>query len=66
MHLRLDANARQLRRRVIVPTDCVETYDLPVAIARGIGAVPHNADLLHRVFLYSMMLNGVEVMASLD
>ena len=66
MHLRLDANARQLRRRVIVPANCVETYDLPVAIARGIGAVPHNADLLHRVFLYSMMLNGVEVMASLD
>jgi nicotinamidase-related amidase len=66
MHLRLDANARQLRRRVIVPVDCVDTYDLSIAAARGIGAIPHSADLLHRVFLYSMMLNGVEVVASLD
>ncbi|MDZ4159862.1 MAG: isochorismatase family cysteine hydrolase, partial [Anaerolineaceae bacterium] len=34
MHLRLDANARQIERRVIVPADCVETYDRPVEAAR--------------------------------
>ena len=34
MHLRLDANERQLARRVIVPADCVQTYDLPVQAAR--------------------------------
>jgi nicotinamidase-related amidase len=65
MHLRLDANARQLKRRVIVPADCVETYDLPVDIAGGTGGVPHDGDLLHHVFLYSMMLNGIEVVARL-
>jgi nicotinamidase-related amidase len=65
MGLRLDANARQIRRRVIVPADCVDTYDLPVETARTIGAVPHDADLLHKIFLYSMMLNGIEVVASL-
>jgi nicotinamidase-related amidase len=65
MGLRLDANARQFRRRVIVPADCVDTYDLPVETARTIGAVPHDADLLHKLFLYSMMLNGIEVVASL-
>jgi nicotinamidase-related amidase len=61
MHLRLDANARQIQRRVIVPEECVDTYDMPVDLARSIGAVPHDADLLHAVFLYHMMLNGVEV-----
>ncbi len=61
MHLRLDANARQLQRRVILPTDCVDTYDRPVDVAREQGGLPHPADLLHAVFLYHMALNGVEV-----
>ena len=65
MHLRLDANARQIQRRVIVPADCVETYDLPVEIARQIGSLPHPADLLHAVFLYHMALNGMEVVQSI-
>ncbi len=66
MHLRLDANARQLQRQVIVPANCVETYDLPVAAARSIGAVPHDGDLLHKVFLYSMMLNGIQVVSAIE
>lgn len=65
MFLRLRANAHQLRHRVMVPADCVDTYDLPVSAAREAGAVPHDADLLHRVFLYSMMLNGVEVVRAI-
>lgn len=65
MHLRLDANARQIQRRIIVPADCVETYDLPVDTARQIGALPHPADLLHAVFLYHMALNGMEVVQSI-
>jgi len=65
MHLRLDANARQLQRRVIVPADCVDTYDREVAVAADQGGLPHDADLLHAVFLYHMALNGVEVAAKL-
>jgi nicotinamidase-related amidase len=65
MHMRLDANARQLQRRVIVPADCVDTYHMSVERANQLGAVPHDAELLHRVFLYHMMLNGVEIVASL-
>jgi nicotinamidase-related amidase len=65
MHLRLRANAAQLRQRVLVPAEGVDTYDLPVETARAIGAVPHPGDLLHLVFLYSLMLNGVEVVRSI-
>ncbi|HKY84696.1 MAG TPA: isochorismatase family cysteine hydrolase [Anaerolineales bacterium] len=65
MHLRLDANARQIDRRVLLPANCTDTYDLPVAAASAIGAVPHDAGVLHRIFLYSMHLNGVEVVASI-
>jgi nicotinamidase-related amidase len=61
MHLRQQANAQKIKRRVIVPANCVDTYDLPVSAARDLGVLPHNADLLHHVFLYHMALNAIEV-----
>jgi len=61
MHLKLYANAHNLKLRVIVPENAVQTYDMPVETAREIGALPHNGDLLHLLFLYHMRLNGVEV-----
>lgn len=65
MHLRLDANARQLKRRVILPANCVETYDLPVEVAKQIGAMPHDGELLHIIFLYHMALNSIEVVGGI-
>jgi nicotinamidase-related amidase len=65
MHLRLDANARQIQRRVIIPADCVQTYDMPVDTARTLGILPHPGDVIHAMFLYHMALNGVEVTASI-
>lgn len=65
MYLRLRANARQRAAdRIILPVDCVDTYDLSVGAAQELGIFPHHGDLLHLVFLYSMALNGVEVVAS--
>jgi nicotinamidase-related amidase len=64
MHLRLRANAlKQSDVRVIVPIEGVNTYDTPVEVAQEIGAMPHDGDLLHLIFLYSMALNGVEVVS---
>jgi nicotinamidase-related amidase len=65
MDLRLRANARDLRRRVIVPTNAVNTYSLPVAVARQLSMLPHDADLLHTLFLYMMTLNKIEVVREL-
>jgi nicotinamidase-related amidase len=61
MQLRLEANAYQLRRRVIVPAECVETYDRSLEAARQEGGFAHPGDLMHAVFLYHMALNGIEV-----
>ncbi|MBI3948825.1 MAG: cysteine hydrolase [Armatimonadetes bacterium] len=66
MHLKMRANALGIAAvEVLVPEDCVQTYDLPVDTARRAGVMPHDGDLLHQVFLYHMALNGVQVVRSL-
>jgi nicotinamidase-related amidase len=60
-YLKTDANEKQVNRRVIIPENCVDTYDLPVKTAREIGGFPHHADLMHDLFLNHMALNGIEV-----
>jgi nicotinamidase-related amidase len=66
MYLRLSANAAQRDCQVIVPENCVQTYDLPVTSAQSIGAMPHDGDLLHLIFLYSMALNGVRIVKAVE
>jgi nicotinamidase-related amidase len=61
LHLKLYANAHNLKMRVIVPENAVQTYDMSVETANAIGALPHDGDFMHLVFLYHMRLNGVEV-----
>ena len=61
MHLKLYANAHNLKMRVIVPENAVQTYDTPITVAREIGALPHDGDVTHLMFLYHMKLNGIEV-----
>ena len=61
MHLRLQANAAQASRRVILPANCVDTYDMSIETAGAAGALPHPGNLTHAFFLYHMALNGIEV-----
>lgn len=50
---------------IVLPEDCLSTYDLPVAAAAELGVLPHDGPLLHAVFLYQMALNGCRVVRSL-
>lgn len=61
MFLKLRGNAADRQVSVIVPANCAQTYDMSIETARQIGALPHDGDLLHAVFLYSMALNGAQV-----
>ena len=65
MALRLEANAENLERRVVVPADVVETFDTPVSVARELGIHAHDGDLHQVLFLHHMALNGVEVVKRL-
>jgi nicotinamidase-related amidase len=66
MQLRLEANAANLARRVIVPAAAVDTFDTPVAVARDLGIKAHDGDLHHVLFLHHMASNGVEVVEQLS
>jgi nicotinamidase-related amidase len=66
MYLRLEANAENLARRVVVPADAVGTFDTPVSVARELGIRAHDADLHHVLFLHHMAMNGVEVVRRLS
>ena len=61
LHLKLYANAHNLKMRVIVPENAVQTYDMPIEMANTTGALAHDGNFMHLVFLYHMRLNGVEV-----
>lgn len=65
MHLRLEANANNFDRRIVVPAVAVDTYDTPVSTARELGIYAHDGDLHHIMFLHHMAMNGIEVVNSL-
>jgi len=62
---KLLANAGNIRRRVLVPTDAVDTFDTPLAVARDLGIKAHDGNLHHVLFLHRVALNGVEVVGRL-
>jgi nicotinamidase-related amidase len=66
MHLRLRANALNLTPfDVIVPVNCVDTFDLPEAVAHERRVMAHPGDFFHQVFLYHMALNGIRIVSAL-
>lgn len=65
LFLQMRANAANQPYPVIVPVDCVDTYDIPVGVAKQAGIPAHPGPLFHSVFLYSMERNGVRVVRSL-
>jgi hypothetical protein len=66
MHLKLTSNARNIDLPVVVPADCVDTYDLPSDVAHDFGIPAHPGDALHCLFLHHMHLNGVRVVSHLE
>jgi nicotinamidase-related amidase len=62
-YLKLQANARDLPRRVIVAANLVDTYDQPVGKN---GETPHDGNLLQRIFLYHMTISGIDVVKGIE
>jgi nicotinamidase-related amidase len=66
MHLRLRANARGIQGfQVVVPVDCVDTFDIPDDPALPPGTA-HPADFFHAVWLYHLASNNIRIVKSLS
>jgi nicotinamidase-related amidase len=65
MYLKLSANEEKLPFQVTVLAALVDTYDVPVETAARLGILPHDGELMHRLFLYHMALNGIRVVRDL-
>jgi nicotinamidase-related amidase len=66
MHLRLRANARGVQGfQVIVPIDCVDTFDIPDDPHLPPG-VAHPGDFFHAVWLYHLASNNIRVVRTLS
>jgi nicotinamidase-related amidase len=66
MHLRMQSTALQIKRRIIVPSDAVATYDISVEKAKELKIQPHPSKIFHLMFLYQMALNGIEIVKKLE
>lgn len=51
--------------RVVVPADCVDTYDVPLQPDQKNATPPHPGEFLHILFLYHMQLNGAQIVRSI-
>lgn len=56
LHMQVRNLAAGLKQRIIVPANCVDTWDAP----------DHPADLYHMLFLHQMQRNGIEVVKSIS
>ncbi len=66
MHLRLRANARGVQGfQVIVPMDCVDTFDIPENPDLPPGAA-HPAEFFHAVWLYHLASNNIRIVRTLS
>lgn len=66
MHLRLRANARSVQGfQVIVPMDCVDTFDIPDDPELPPGAA-HPAEFFHAVWLYHLASNNIRIVRTLS
>jgi nicotinamidase-related amidase len=54
--VKLRSLAQGLGQRIIVPENCVQTWDSP----------DHPGDLYHAMFLFQLKRNGVEIVSSID
>lgn len=65
MFLRLWANEHQKDMRVLIPANCVQTFDMDFKTARKFNAKPHPGDVYHLWALYEMSRNGIEIVTEL-
>jgi nicotinamidase-related amidase len=66
LFLKLQSIQKQTLTNVVIPANCVDTFDISMEDSRRLQAQPHPADLMHVLFLYHMHLNGIRIVAGIE
>jgi nicotinamidase-related amidase len=66
MYLKLQAIKKDKNTDVIVPANCVDTFDISMETYRTANIPPHPGDFLHAIFLYHLHLNGIRVVSQIE
>ena len=66
MAIKLYANELNFDIDVVVSLKHVRTYDLKVQEALKSGVYAHEGEFFHKVFLYHMALNGIEIVLDIE
>jgi nicotinamidase-related amidase len=61
MFLKIYSVEKDTLMNVIVPADCVNTYEISIDDYKKKGIAPHPGDLTHLFFLHHLQLNGIQV-----
>jgi nicotinamidase-related amidase len=66
MHLKLQSIKKDKESEVIVPVNCVDTFDISMDAYRSDGLMPHPADVFHIFTLYHLHLNGIRIVSAIE
>src|SRR5262249_17912234 len=65
IYLKTRSVEQQTHFNVVVPANCVDTYEIPVQASEK-DVLPHPGDFLHVVSLYHLQVNGVQVVSAIE
>lgn len=66
MHLKLQSIKKDKESEIIVPVNCVDTFDISMDAYRSDGLMPHPADIFHIFTLYHLHLNGIRIVSAIE
>jgi nicotinamidase-related amidase len=66
MHLKLQSIKKDKESEIIVPVNCVDTFDISMDQSKSDGLMPHPGEIFHIFTLYHMHLNGIRIVSAIE
>lgn len=66
MYLKLRSIKKDKESEVIVPVNCVDTFDISMDAYKSDGLMPHPGDIFHIFTLYHLHLNGIRIVSAIE
>jgi nicotinamidase-related amidase len=66
MYLKLRSIKKDVDSEVIVPVNCVDTFDISMDAYQSDGLMPHPGEIFHIFTLYHLHLNGIRIVSAIE